>query len=277
MDERYIRGGTQHDYLLDRTPGGNRDDYGANRSSARDYDAAGMIDRDDYRQRDGYRPRDGYGRYDRDRSQSYAGSYWDDGRRTLNYRGSDPRPRDDDRGFFDRAGDEIRSWFGDDEAAHRRSMDARRMREQDDHYREWRAGRVAELDRDYDEYRRENAQRFHHEFDQWRNERQGQRDGLRRVSEHMEVLGSDGEHVGTVDRVRGDRILLTKSDADADGRHHSIPSRWIASVDDKVSLTKTAEEARNHWREEDRRTAMNWEFEGKGEDRVLNRSFSGTY
>lgn len=31
--------------------------------------------------------------------------------------------RDDDRGFFDRAADEVASWFGDDEAARRREMD----------------------------------------------------------------------------------------------------------------------------------------------------------
>ncbi|HZG45039.1 MAG TPA: SWFGD domain-containing protein [Allosphingosinicella sp.] len=32
----------------------------------------------------------------------------------------------DDRGFFDRAGDELRSWFGDEEAERRREADARR-------------------------------------------------------------------------------------------------------------------------------------------------------
>lgn len=34
--------------------------------------------------------------------------------------------RDDDRGFMDRAGDEVRSWFGDEEAARRRELDERR-------------------------------------------------------------------------------------------------------------------------------------------------------
>ena len=34
--------------------------------------------------------------------------------------------RDDDRGFFERAGDEVRSWFGDEEAERRREMDLRR-------------------------------------------------------------------------------------------------------------------------------------------------------
>lgn len=41
-------------------------------------------------------------------------------------RGQDPRDyraRDDDRGFFDRAGDEVRSWFGDNDAERRRARD----------------------------------------------------------------------------------------------------------------------------------------------------------
>jgi hypothetical protein len=194
-----------------------------------------------------------------------------------------------DRGFFDRAGDEVRSWFGDEEAERRRERDQRydeatarneRRAHPDDHYTAWRRSRIAELDRDYDEYRQENAQRFENEFNSWRTERGGQRDSLRRVTEHMEVLGSDGEHVGTVDKVRGDRILLTKSDGDAGGHHHSIPSRWIASVDDKVTLRKTAAEAQAHWKDEERSGAM---FGSERDDpswrtgHNLNRSFSGTY
>jgi hypothetical protein len=41
------------------------------------------------------------------------------------------------------------------------------------------------------------------------------------VLEHMEIIGSDGEHVGTVDKVEGDRIRLTRQDdPDRSGRHH---------------------------------------------------------
>jgi hypothetical protein len=72
----------------------------------------------------------------------------------------------------------------------------------------------------------------------------------------MEVLGSDGSHVGTVDKVKGDRILLTKNDRDAGGVHHSIPSRWIKTVDDKVTLSKSADEAKAAWKEEERNSAM---------------------
>ena len=295
MDDRYIRSGTQHDYNMDRTPGrdfGEGSDYLSGRnytySSARDYAAAGEIGgapRHDYARDPGRTYGGGFARgYGEPYrgNDNYRGSYWPDGHRTTEFARGDQRPyprgREDDRGFFDRAGDEVRSWFGDEEAERRRDIDQRRdayrANHPDEYYRAWRSSRIAELDRDYDEYRRENAKRFENEFSTWRSERQGQRDGLNRVTEHMEVVGSDGEHLGTVDKVRGDRILLTKSDVDAGGHHHSIPSRWIRSVDDKVTLAKTAEQARNHWRDEER-GALGWDRE---ESRTnLNRAFAGTY
>ena len=68
------------------------------------------------------------------------------------------------------------------------------------------------------------------------------------IKEHMEVLGSDGEHVGTVDCVkRGDRIVLTKSDAKSGGQHHIIPLDWVARVDAKVHLTKSTKDAMAQW------------------------------
>lgn len=230
----------------------------------------------------GYQDRDQGGRYGQ--SSEYHGSYASDGRRFEdvgryrhadddNQRGGDrsrgygaqPQGYDyQDRGFFQRAGDEVRSWFGDDDAERRREQDARHdQRSQgrdyghrDNDYHSWRSGQIAALDRDYDEYRQENRTKFENEFSSWRTQRQGQRDQLGKVTEHMDVVGSDGEHVGTVDKVRGDHILLTKNDADAGGRHHSIPSRWIQSVDGKVTLSKTAAEAKQQWQEEDRNQAM---------------------
>ncbi len=179
----------------------------------------------------------------------------------------------DDRSFIARAGDEVRSWFGDDEAERRREADARydershggsdnrsfgnrASNPHDDHYHSWRSTQIAALDRDYDEYRNENRSKFENEFSSWRTERQGQRSSLSQVAEHMEVVGSDGSHVGTVDKVKGDRILLTKNDRDAGGVHHSIPSRWIKTVDGKVTLSKSADEAKAAWKEEERNSAM---------------------
>ena len=61
--------------------------------------------------------RSGWGRSDYEREHGRGGEY---GRR-----GDWGRRDRDDRGFFDRAGDEIRSWFGDDEAQRRRMRDER--------------------------------------------------------------------------------------------------------------------------------------------------------
>jgi hypothetical protein len=205
--------------------------------------------------------------HDRDRDRQGYGAqnrFRDD--RDDHRSGGRPRGYDhDDRGFLERAGDEVRSWFGDEEAERRREMDQRydEQRERhedrhgsDPHYNNWRNAQIAEIDRDYAEYRQEHASKFSNEFSSWRTERQGQRSSLNRVQEHMEVVGSDGQHVGTVDKVRGDRILLTKNDVDAHGRHHSIPSRWIETVDDKVKIRKTADEAKSHWRDEERNESM---------------------
>ena len=198
----------------------------------------------------------GYGQSDRprddwvERSHGAASrQHHDDGSRS---QGGRPIYDRDERGFVARAGDEVRSWFGDDEAARRRELDQRFDASDDHDYYSWRRSQIDALDRDYAEYRRENQAKFHGEFNNWRTERQGQRSSLSRVTEHMEVVGSDGAHVGTVDKVRGDRIILTKSDANADGKHHSIPSRWIETVDDKVTIRKTAQAAMDHWREEER-------------------------
>lgn len=64
------------------------------------------------------------------------------------------------------------------------------------------------------------------------------------IREHMEVLGSDGDHVGTVDKVEGDRIKLTKDDPQAQGQHRYISLDTVDSVEeDAVWLNLTAEQA----------------------------------
>ena len=64
-----------------------------------------------------------------------------------------------------------------------------------------------------------------------------------KIKGQMEVVGSDGAHVGTVDHLEGDeRIKLTRDDA-ADGRHHFIPTRWVDHVDSTVHLNRPADEA----------------------------------
>jgi len=63
-------------------------------------------------------------------------------------------------------------------------------------------------------------------------------------------MSSCGCHVGTVDRVQGDTIKLTKNDPEAGGKHHTIPTNWVANVDDKVHLNKDADQTRREWKEE---------------------------
>ena len=255
------------------------------------------------------------------------------------------RANTDDRGFIERAGDEVRSWLGDDEAEYRRERydrdprnrgerdrgdrhpgavsrmaygsehredrgvearpltgryrggrggrqrwgraayggsnpgrdpfatsgeGARRHDEEHGHYRSWRDEQVARLDRDYDEYRREREDQFHSEFDQWRTRRGEQRGAMRQARGGMEVVGREGEHLGTVERVTGDRILLAGDDAESGGHRHSIPVAWIDRVDDKVTIEKTSDEAQQAWRREADRSSL---FTGSNnEDEVRWRS-----
>ena len=264
----------------------------------------------------------------------------------------DRSPRNYDRGydrserdFFDRASDEVKSWFGDERADHRREMDERfderreRMDERwdmresrssyrpygmrtssrttfdrsqpetgfsdrergdrgftserwaigpngqirpqstrDDDYTQWREREMSSLDRDYDEYRRERQARFTEDFGNWRQDRMTKRQTLAQVSEHMDVVGNDGEFVGKVDKVRGDNVILTKSDS-WDEKHHTVPCSLIQGIEDgKLTLNKSCEEAKRHL---ENSTHERFLFEERNEDaaqpHMLNRSFSGTY
>jgi hypothetical protein len=71
------------------------------------------------------------------------------------------------------------------------------------------------------------------------------------LKEHMEVVGSDGKHVGIVDRLEGERIKLAKTDPKAGGKHHFIPREWIVRVGAHVHLSKTSRDAMEHWQTEE--------------------------
>jgi hypothetical protein len=65
------------------------------------------------------------------------------------------------------------------------------------------------------------------------------------IREHMEIKGSDGQHVGTVDRVEGNRIKLTKSDKDAAGHHQYMDLSSVREVKEGCLIaSKTADECR---------------------------------
>lgn len=75
------------------------------------------------------------------------------------------------------------------------------------------------------------------------------------VKEHMEVIGSDKKHVGTVDKYEDTNIKLTKDDPAANGQHHTIPSSWVGTINgNTIVLNKTADEAITQWSASDRPT-----------------------
>ena len=67
----------------------------------------------------------------------------------------------------------------------------------------------------------------------------------------MDVVGSDGGHVGTVDHVDHNRIKLRRNDTASGGQHHWLAQDMIASVDgNAVRLAMPASQARQSWQEE---------------------------
>ena len=67
------------------------------------------------------------------------------------------------------------------------------------------------------------------------------------IKEHMEVLGSDGAHIGTVDHMEGsDQLKLAKTDS-KDGKHHFIPLDWVDHVDAHVHLKKSSKDVKAQW------------------------------
>ncbi len=64
------------------------------------------------------------------------------------------------------------------------------------------------------------------------------------VKQHMEVIGADGVHVGTVDRVENGRIKLARADGGEGhhkGHHHFIDLGLVSDVEgQKVRLSANA-------------------------------------
>ena len=64
--------------------------------------------------------------------------------------------------------------------------------------------------------------------------------GFEDIREHMEVIGADGVHIGTVDSIEGNRIKLIRADSGIahSDHHHYIPQGLVAAVEgDQVRLT----------------------------------------
>lgn len=68
---------------------------------------------------------------------------------------------------------------------------------------------------------------------------------LSQVTEHMRVVGADDVFIGTVDRVEGNRIKLTRADSGShEDHHHYIAGGLVAAVEgDQVRLSANADAA----------------------------------
>jgi hypothetical protein len=77
------------------------------------------------------------------------------------------------------------------------------------------------------------------------------------IREGMEVIGADGVHVGTVDRIEGDRIKLNRKETDFgtdQPHHHFLSLGLVAEVEgDKVRLSSNAATAELFEEEEGQR------------------------
>jgi hypothetical protein len=261
--------GYGRDYDRDRTPRSNQARQSGDWNDNRGAFATGGSSEQDYNR--GWR-RELWGSGDRGRDPERDADRGDQ----RDYRpitGDYGRSSRDDRGDYQRS----QSPRGRDEYR-RTSFAGSRDRDVDPHYSDWRDRHMSDLDRDYEDYRREHQAKFESDFGSWRERRQQKRGLLGQIREHMDVVGSDEKHIGTVDRVAGDRIILTKSD-ESGGAYHSLSCSDIDRVEDgRVILDCSADQARNRWRDESRNRAL-FERDDQGEigPRMLDRSFEGTY
>jgi hypothetical protein len=69
------------------------------------------------------------------------------------------------------------------------------------------------------------------------------------IQQNMRVVGSCGNYVGTVERVDGDEIRLTRNHPKAGWENHWVPLTWVEGVDDDVvRLDRESWQARREWR-----------------------------
>ncbi len=70
-----------------------------------------------------------------------------------------------------------------------------------------------------------------------------------RLVKDMEVVGSDGQHVGIIDHVDGATMKLKRMDPASGGQHHLLPADLVTSVsaDGKALLGIAAADAMKRW------------------------------
>ena len=64
------------------------------------------------------------------------------------------------------------------------------------------------------------------------------------IHKRMDVVSSQNEPLGSVDHIEGSSLKLVR---DVVGQHHFVPIAWIGTIDDKIHLTRSAEEVERLW------------------------------
>ena len=60
--------------------------------------------------------------------------------------------------------------------------------------------------------------------------------------------GAQGEHIGTVDHLEGERFIKLNRQDSIDGQHHWIPVDWVENIDDQaVYLKMSKKECVEQW------------------------------
>ncbi|TFI58209.1 DUF2171 domain-containing protein [Sphingomonas parva] len=87
---------------------------------------------------------------------------------------------------------------------------------------------------------------------------------LSQVREHMEIVGADGVHIGTVDAVEGNRIKMIRADSGSHSDHHHYLSGGLVATVDDGQVRLSANGANAAWLEEEEGG------QGLGESRLFN-------
>jgi hypothetical protein len=75
-----------------------------------------------------------------------------------------------------------------------------------------------------------------------------------KIREHMTIIGAEGAKLGTVDKIEGDRIKMTREDSGIghEDHHHYIPRGLVAAVEgDTVRLSAKASVAAELFEQEE--------------------------
>jgi len=68
------------------------------------------------------------------------------------------------------------------------------------------------------------------------------------IRERMKVVGSDGQPIGTVEKVEGNRVKLTNDDPSAKGQQRYIQLDSVASVQqNEIRMRQSAQDVKRQW------------------------------